>query len=32
MLELQKPQTMKLFGSAKIVNKPNEKWTRCFES
>ena len=31
-LELQVPETMKLFGSAKKFNRQNEKWRKCAKS
>ena len=31
-LELQMPETIKLFGSAKKINKQNKEWRKCAES
>ena len=28
-LELQTPETMKLFGSTKKINRQNKKWRKC---
>ena len=31
-LELQTPETMKLFGRTKILKRQNKKWRKCAES